>query len=331
MGRRVQVNGQWVEAPDAPVLPAPQTPAAAPPGEARLKAASAVLAGLSGKPFPASAAPPQQNAPVSVDQSGLTAFGGGESAAKASPSWRSPEDLETARRRAFLDGSDSMAGLKAARQVLSDEVKARGGDVSGGGSIPSMKFLEGQLAKLGPAPGIKTGEGGAWEVPDTAEGEAATLRAMAFNGQEGTAKSTPNQIAENAFDPATPQLAPSGNLPQAAVNAWMQTGLREKLQASQLPFDQVAQWQVMPQPLPALRQEPGREQMLAAFAAKGEQAPTTEGEALLAVGAGNAFGGRGGQFKPGNTVNLGFLNPESLPPLNSSGHYSSYTNPGNLF
>lgn len=326
MARRVQVDGQWVEAPDAPVLPAP---AAAPPGEARLNQASGVLASLSGQAIPPVAAS-LENAPVSVDQSGLTAFNGGESTAKASGNWRSPEDLESARRRAFLDGSDSMAGLKAARQVLSDEVTARGGDVSGGGSVPSMKFLEAQLAKLGPAPGIQYGKDGRWEVPNNAAGEAATRQAMAFAAPETMAKAAPAAIAEQAFDPQAPQLAPSGNLPQAAVNAWMQTGLREKLQATQLPFDQVAQWQVTPQPIPALRQDPGREQMLAAFAAKGEQAPTTEGEALLAVGAGNVFGSRSGQFKPGNTVNLGFVNPESLPPLNSSGHYSGY-NPGNYF
>lgn len=340
MARRVFIDGQWVDAPDAPILPpAPQQVATGSPppsvpqpaGVASLENASAVIRDMSGSfgTTPRIA----QDAPVVRDQSGLS-IGGSPLAASAGAggagTWRSPEDLNLARRRAFLDGKDSMAGLKAVRGLLAEEVANRGGDVSAGGSIPSVSFLEGQLAKLGPYRGIKTNEKGEWTVSNDKAGEDATLAAMSFDPQPAVAGGvSPTAIAKMGFDPATPQLAPSGNLPQAAVNEWMQTALRGKVSAGQQPLDQVATWQVTPQPIPGLRQDPGREAALAAFAARREAAPTSPGEALLAVGAGNAYGTRAGQFKPGNTMNLGFFDPRQLKPLNSDGHYSGY-NPGNF-
>ena len=378
MARRVQVNGQWVDAPDAPILPpAPQQVATASPppsvpqpaGVASLENASAVLRDMRGSfgTTPRIA----QDAPLSVDASGLAAPGSSlgtatDAVAGGGAKWRSQEDLDLARRRAFLDGKDSMAGMKAVRGLLAEEVANRGGDVSAGGSIPSVSFLEGQLAKLGPAKGIKTNEKGEWTVGNDKAGEDATLQAMGFGGpakgiqidsqgnwtvgndSAGEAATLqamafgdsaaaggnrmaggPDAIAAKAFNPETPQLAPSGNLPQAAVNEWMQTALRGKVSAGQQPLDQVATWQVTPQPIPGLRQDPGRDAALAAFAARREAAPTSPGEALLAVGAGNAYGTRAGQFKPGNTMNLGFFDPRQLKPLNSDGHYSGY-NPGNF-
>jgi len=342
MARRVQVNGQWVDAPDAPTLPpAPQQVATASPppsvpqpaGVASLENAGAVLKGLSGSfgTTPRIA----QDAPMAVDTGGLPGPGSSlgtatDAVAGGGAKWRSQEDLDLARRRAFLDGKDSMAGMKAVRGLLADEVTTRGGDVSAGGAIPSVSFLEGQLAKLGPARGIKTNEKGEWTVGNDKAGEDATLQAMAFDAQPGAGRgASPTEIARTSLDSATPQLAPSGNLPQAAVNEWMQTALRGKVSAGQQPLDQVATWQVTPQPIPGLRQDPGRDAALAAFAHQREAAPTSPGEALLAVGAGNAYGTRAGQFKPGNTMNLGFLDPRQLKPLNSDGHYSGY-NPGNF-
>ena len=269
-------------------------------------------------------------------------------------------DLETRRRRAFLDGSDSMSGLKAMRGVLADELTARGGGdaLAKGGAIPSVKFLEAQIAKQGPAPGLGYDGNRNWTASNDKAGEQATLRAMGAGpapglgydgqgswtasndkaGEEATlramsaspAGATPGQIAQVGLDASTPALAASGGLPQKAINDYMQTALRGKVSAGAQPLNEVAKWQVTPQPIPALRQDPGRDAALAAFAARGEQAPTSPGEAVLAAGAGNAFGTRGGQFKPGNTLNLGHLDPEQLPPLNSSGYYSGY-NPGNFF
>ena len=293
--RRVLIDGQWVDAPAAPVLPPPQTPQGQTPQGQTPQGQTPQGRTTTDPGWFTGPAKFEQNPAVTIssEQGGPEAFNKREAGGG-----RTAEELEIARRRAFLDGKDSMAGLKAVRNVLSEEVTGRGGDLSGGGSIPSIRFLEQQLAQL-PAKG---------------------------SGMD-TAK-----ITEQAFAKETPQLAaplaPSGNLPQATVNEWLQNGLSQKLRASAQPLNEIAQWQLTPQPIPALRQEAGREAMLAAFAAKGEPAPTTEGEAFLAVGAGNVLGSRSGQFKPGNTVNLGFLDASQLPPLNNSGHYSGF-NPGN--
>ena len=358
MARRVLINGQWVDAPDAPVLPptAPVLPAVAPAPAARPAAAPA--------PAVATASPrPTTGGAADLDHAGALLGSIGQHSFTAPPRHLSreaditaatpeqqqrleinpgnnglgqaldgvkpvAEDLETRRRRAFLDSSDSMSGLKAVRGVLADELSARGGGdaLAKGGAIPAIKFLEAQLAKQGPAPGLGYDGQRNWTASNDKAGEEATLRAMSAS----PAGATPGQIAQVGLDASTPALAASGGLPQKAINDYMQTALRGKVSAGAQPLNEVAKWQVTPQPIPALRQDPGRDAALAAFAARGEQAPTSPGEAVLAAGAGNAFGTRGGQFKPGNTLNLGHLDPEQLPPLNSSGYYSGY-NPGNFF
>ena len=304
---------------------------------------------------------------MSVDQSGLAvtgqlatqlgqlAVGGtatsgtatGGTTADARQQWRSPEELESARRRAFLDSKDSMSGLRAVRNLLSEEVTNRGGAATGGtvtGSIPSIAGLEAQLHKLGPAPGIQYDAKGNWITSNDEAGEKATFRAMAFpgastggastSGASTGGASTPRQTtAERAaaigFDAATPNLAPSGGLPQAGINSYIQSDVfKNKLRASDIPLNEVAQWQLTAQPITAPRQDPGRDAKLAAFAATGDVPDSSPGEAVLAAGAGNAYGTRGGQFVPGATMNLGFLDTEKLPPLNSQGYYSS-ANPGN--
>jgi hypothetical protein len=146
-------------------------------------------------------------------------------------------------------------------------------------------------------------------------------------------ETTADRAARIGFNPATPELAPSGGLPQAAIGNWLQSDhFKSRLRASDTPLDQVAAWQLTPQPVATPKTDPGREARLAAFAATGDAPPTTEGEAVLAAGAGNAYGTRAGQFVPGATMNLGFLDPSELPPLNSQGFYSGVklgANPGN--
>jgi hypothetical protein len=257
-------------------------------------------------------------------------------------------ELNQRRRSAFLDASDSMSGLKAVRGLLGEQAQARGADISGGGAIPSVRFLEGQLAKhpaqaaAKPMQDLSAADQKAWgqmafegqpitSVLQGASGAVAKVPSTGTPALEGGGLS-PSQIAGQSFAAATPELAPQAVIPsgapRAAVNAYMQTALKGKLQNAQQPLDQIAQWQVTPQPITAPRTDPGREAKLAAFAAQRETPPTTEGEALLAAGASNPFGTRGGLFKPGNTVNLGFADPSKLPPLNSTGHYSG-ANPGN--
>ena len=356
MARRAFVDGRWVDAPDAPQLPSPaqppaaQPPAAPPAGAASLNHASAVISGLQDRfgPQPLvaenSSFSAQETPQLQQTAANLTAT----PAARQGGVVMGDAELNQRRRSAFLDASDSMSGLKAVRGLLGEQAQARGADLAGGGSIPSIKFLEAQLAK-NPAKTQAT------KTADLSQADQAVWGKMAFDNQpigqviqgaggavnEAPATGTPaleggglspSQIAGQSFAAATPELAPQAAIPsgapRAAVNAYMQTALKGKLQAGQQPLDQIAQWQLTPQPITAPRTDPGREAKLAAFAAQRETPPTTEGEALLAAGASNPFGTRGGLFKPGNTVNLGFADPSKLPPLNSTGHYSG-ANPGN--
>jgi len=338
-------------APPAPVLPPPVAPAArrapaptqvatASPrpttgsGAADLEKVGAALGSLKGNYFqggvPAHFANPELSVATPQQQQGMEGIQGGQLQAALSGIQPAEQDLETRRRRAFLDSSDSMAGIRAVKGVLADEVTRRGGTPAEAHQA-TVRGLESQLAGLGPAKGLGYDDKGTWTASNDKAGEEATLNAMRFDAPAAAPGQQPAQIAQTAFAAATPQLAPSGNLPQAKVNAFLQSdGFKDRIRSAAQPLDQIAQWQLTPQTITAPRQDPGREQALAAFAAQGAPAPTTEGEAVLALGAGNAFGTRAGQFKPGNTVSLGLLNPSKLPPLNSTGHYSGY-NPGNYF
>jgi hypothetical protein len=247
-------------------------------------------------------------------------------------------DLETRRRRAFLDSKDSMAGMRAVRGVLADEVTRRGGTPAAA-NVASVRGLEGQLAKLGPAKGLGYDEQGNWTASDDAAGVAATLQAMAFAPDQAPAVGSGGTwtVSDDAAgEAATLQamaFAPSGNLPQATANNFLQSEqFKNKVRSLDQPLNEVAPWQIKAQAITAPRQDPSRDGMLAAYAARGEAPPTTEGEAILAVGAANPMGTRAGQFKPGNTVNLGHIDPTKLKPRNSTGYYSDpYGNPGNLF
>ena len=293
--------------------------------------------------------------------------------------WRTQEDLDLARRRAFLDSSDSAAGVKAVRGLLSDEARNRGIDISGGGSIPAIRFLEQELAKSNANRNGQTSTAPVGNLPAAGQ---EVWKQMAFDGQPIT-QVTGTQVPANGVGGQQPVLqvspeqrqaiqaagdaagrvafAPGAVMPQAkygsgavpslvappananeianagnaagnrafgsrgqqvTMNNYMQGWVADNARASQVPLDRPVSWQNAQMSITAPRQEPGREGMLAAFGALGEQPPTTPGEAVLAVGAGNAYGTRGGQFKPGNTVNLGEIPADKLPPRNSTGYYS---------
>jgi hypothetical protein len=370
MARRVQINGRWVDAPDAPLLSGAGTTGAGTTGAGTsdLQNASNILSGITGNfapagriagtamadwqakaKAPAGAAIIQatRSMPSTTGAAPAAGFAPTPGAAPAVGSWNqalatsmpaglaaattgiepAAVDLETRRRRAFLDSKDSMAGMRAVRGVLSDEVTRRGGTPAAA-NVASVRGLEGQLAKLGPAKGLGYDGQGNWTASDDAAGEAATLQAMAF-----TPGTVSNDAAGDAAVLQSMAFAPSGNLPQATANNYLQSDqFKNRVRSLDQPLNEVAPWQMTAQTITAPRQDPGREGMLAAYAARREAPPTTEGEAVLAIGAANPMGTRAGQFKPGNTVNLGHIDPTKLKPRNSTGYYSDpYGNPGNLF
>jgi hypothetical protein len=301
-------------------------------GAADLERTGGLLSSISGNyfqgPVPGHVANPQFAVATPAQQKVLEGGGGLEQALSGIQPVE--QDLETRRRRAFLDSSDSMAGIRAVKGVLADEVTRRGGSPAAAHQA-TVRGLETQLAGLTPGKGLAYDGQGSWTTSNDKAGEEATLNAMRFDAPAAASGASPSAIAGKAFAAETPQLAPSGNLPQAKVNAFLQSdGFKNRIRSAAQPLNEIAQWQLTPQAITAPRMDAGREQALAAFAAQREAPPTTAGEAVLAVGAGNAFGTRGGQFKPGNTVSLGQLDTSKLPPLNSTGHYSGW-NPGNFF
>lgn len=296
-------------------------------------------------------------------------------------------DLATRRRAAFLGASDSMGGLKAVRSLLADEARAQGADISAGGAIPSIRFLENEIAKRQPT---------TREVPiaEVSENDRAALQAMQFPGnpitqvsqvslparagsQEAIAgQMAPDQLktAYGSKQPMVPgwnggQQLPAGAVaqrfqrgrdmssrpyeqadmqvafggpaqmpseaPRAVVDAYMRDALANKVRQSMPPLNEVAPWQTGGINIAAPRTEPGRDAMLAAFAAQGEKHPSTPGEGLGMLMAGTAAGTRNGQSKPGNSYLLGHVDPKLLPPLGSSGLRISgggfFQNPGNFY
>jgi hypothetical protein len=230
-----------------------------------------------------------------------------------------------------------MAGIRAVRGILADEVKRRGGTPTAEPQA-TVKGLEAQIASAQVAPGITYGKGGQWETTNDKAGEQATLDAMSFE-KHPLAPGTQVDSSGVAQNPAAPAvgdqamvgfgirdqvLAPSGNLPQATVNNYLSSDtFKQKLRASDQPLNEIAKWQLGTQPIAAPREDAGRDATLAAFAAQGVPRPAGAGEAVLASMAGTAAGTRGGQFKPGNTVMLPQLDPTKLKPLGIGGFVSS--------
>jgi hypothetical protein len=113
-------------------------------------------------------------------------------------------DLEGRRRAAFLGASDSMAGLKAVRGVLGDELRNLGGDPAAGGPIPSIRFLEGEIAKR------REAAAGVVPVEQLSQADQDVWKQMAFEGR-------PIGKVQRGRGPV-----PVGQLPENDQNVWNQ-------------------------------------------------------------------------------------------------------------
>lgn len=272
---------------------------------------------------------------------------------------RQEQASNASRRSAFLGASDSVAGLNAVRKQLSDEAAALGVDVSAGGPIPSIRFLEAEIAKrrggggFGSAPGVATPESsGGGQVLQLSQQPLAAAQPFlppagekASGGLEraaiGRGFSPRQDMTMRPYEQADMQVAFGGpaqmpsEAPRAVVDAYMRDALANKVRQSMPPLNEVAPWQTGGINIAAPRTEPGRDAMLAAFAAQGEKHPSTPGEGLGMLMAGTAAGTRNGQSKPGNSYLLGHVDPKLLPPLGSSGLRISgggfFQNPGNFY
>jgi hypothetical protein len=333
----------------APAKPAPSAPAPSAPAPTSAAAptgnAGNWQAGFGAKGDLAPGATAVAKAGGGTLENSITSVTGGNATGTAGSSYldqalsgvapvpRTEAELAEARRAAFLGASDSMAGIRAVRSILADEVKRRGGTPTAEPQA-TVKGLEAQIASAQVAPGIRYGKGGQWETTNDKAGEQATLDAMSFEKHPVIAQTpvsgTPvsgSAVGDQAmvgFGIRDRVLAPSGNLPQATVNDYLSSdAFKGKLRASDQPLNEVAKWQLGTQPLAAPREDAGRDATLAAFAAQGVPRPAGAGEAVLAAMAGNAAGTRGGMFKPGNTVMLPELDPTKLKPLGIGGFVSS--------
>lgn len=232
---------------------------------------------------------------------------------------RTAEQLEAARRSAFLGAKDSMAGIKAVQSLMGEELARRGVEAPDG--RPSIRYLEGMLAKH-PAKGITTDGQGRWTVPDSAAGSQATLAAMQFLPAAAPAQLPASGVPAptqppltNAELAASPASAPSllGSNARERMDAFMRhaTGLKGQLSAA--PLSQPASLEP-PQPVAVPSNGRGQAAMAAAAAAGVELPPSPTQNAAFA----RPIGSRDGQGKRGATrpiPQLSFEETMKLPPL----------------
>jgi hypothetical protein len=220
--------------------------------------------------------------------------------------------LDERRRRAFLDAPDSLSGANAVRQVLSDELRSRGGQPQGGqpqegqpqGGHPGIRFLDAALGRL-PQPPFN---------PDDAyrAGKAQQAAPVGFTGSAG-----PGIAGSGIAGEGAPAVS------REDIDRWMThpAGLRARFVNDPLstPVD--------------LRQKPivisddgsnYRSAFAAAGASLGVKPQTTPAERAFLSGV---LGGRDPGTKGDRTRRLPMIDPATLPPVNSAGYAFSPSNP----
>ena len=217
-------------------------------------------------------------------------------------------DLESRRRRAFLDAPDSLEGMRRARLVMADEIAAQGGDLqkfaadSNQMRPMSMKQLEGYLAQ------VKNGQGTA------APAAAASPVAQNFS-------LSGSDLQNSGVDPA---VAFGGNAPEvggvaaAAAPAFSMTAAADQaLRArSQEAFKAAGTatlpYQTNQQVVPGVSGETNPAALSALATAGVDARGLTPPEMGAMYGATNALALGLGAPKAGATTKLPLLTPEQV-------------------
>lgn len=230
-----------------------------------------------------------------------------------------PSALDEKRRRAFLDAPDSAAGMRNVRSMLAQEA-GLGAGPHWNRSVKDLEAAAGRGAMTRAFTAAPPVQGGAVAAAPAARGFAMNEDLAPQANRQAAA--IPDQPAGRGLDRARvaaafggPQLvAPSGGSLAAAFNNQLQGAVREATRKSAVPLSQPVGDGRVSYFAPGQEGETAR--LLAAAAAAGEEFPITDGQLALAAQVAGAMG-RGGQFKPGNTMPLPLLDRASLPPLNT--------------
>jgi len=248
--------------------------------------------------------------------------------AERQPPSPQPTELDERRRRAFLDAPDSLSGANAVRQVLSDELRSRGGQPQGGqpqggqsqggqpqGGHPGIRFLDAALGRL-PQPPFN---------PDDAyrAGKAQQAAPVGFTGSAGSGTAGSGIAGEGAGPTGAGLAGAAPVVSREDIDRWMSdpAGLRARFVSDPLstPVD--------------LRQKPivisddgsaYRSAFAAAGASLGVKPQTTPAERAFLSGV---LGGRDPGTKGDRTRRLPMIDPATLPPVNSAGYAFSPSNP----
>ena len=266
------------------------------------KAAAPALEGLQQSPL----RPSDGGALPAVGQPQAAAAAGGRAA-------MSDADLEAAQTRAFMGASDSALGAKAVRELLHGELAARGETLDPNVNKYSIGSLRQMLAKR-PGSGA-VAQDAIREVPAvTDQGTVVqpfgdgrdpkfTVDAKGLDGPSGS------------LVPRAEQRYPSLS---EVVDGYMTspTGLPAKLAANpanQVPLDQPATWENAN--ITIDRGTGVNDGALAALASSGLAPAPSKGQEVAAALAGNYGGNQSLQ----GLYNLGYVDPDKLPPAYSQG------------
>jgi len=231
-----------------------------------------------------------------------------------------PSALEEKRRRAFLDAPDTAAGMRNVRSLLAQEA-GLGAGPQWNRSVKELEAAAGraEMARAFTALPPSPGGGAVAAAPGVRGFQTKADLAPQANRQAAAIPDQPagrglNRTAMAAAFRSPQLVASSGEALAAAFNNQLQGAGADAARRSAVPLSVPASDGRVSYFAPGKQGD--TERALAAAAAIGEQFPITEGQ--LALAAQNAGGmGRGGRFKPGNTMPLPQLDPSMLPPLNS--------------
>jgi hypothetical protein len=237
-------------------------------------------------------------------------LGGGTAAAtNFNPAAAEPTaggDLESRRRRAFLDAPDSMEGMRRARLVMADEIAAQGGDLqtfaadSNQMRPMSMKQLEGYLAQVKGGQAPSAAAKGNSPMPQNFSLSSADLQSSGIDPAV-------------AFNAQVPGAAAAAAAPAFSMTAAADEALRARGQeAFKVAGTGTLPYQVNAQAVPGVGGEMNPTALSALANAGVDAKALTPPEMASMYGATNALALGLGAPKAGATTKLPMLTPEQV-------------------
>jgi hypothetical protein len=265
----------------------------------------------------AAAAEGLQQSPLRPGDGGaLPNVGQPQAAAAAAAGGRAPmsdDALEAARRQAFMGATDSAMGAKAVRQLLFDEARARGLQTGSDANKHSIGNLTQLLASK---PSGAAAQDSIRPVPAVTEN--GTVVQPFGDGRDPKFSVDAKGLGGPGGDGMVPRAEQRWPSLSEVVDGYMtsENGLRGKLAANpenQVPLDRPAAWENAN--FTVDRGTGVDENALAALASSGLAPDPSRGQEVAAALAGNYGGNQSLQ----GLYNLGYVDPDKLPPAYSRG------------